>query len=85
MAQFVVDMYAKVTFFLKKIAVTSLILNGHCSVQVETERLGYQRQNQKRLRAESYTGVLESLQDNVALENVGVPVVLSPSFTGGPR
>ena len=53
--------------------------------KVEAERLGYHRKHQKALRAESYALVQESIQGDVPLGNIGVPVILSPSFTGGPR
>ena len=53
--------------------------------KIESERLGFQAKNQKQLRAESYKGYHDSLENDMPLDKTGIPVILSPSFVGGPR
>ena len=53
--------------------------------KVEQERLNFQRGHQETLRAASYKGYYDSIAANVPLQDVGQPVILSPSFVGGPR
>ena len=53
--------------------------------KVEQERLNFQRRNQETLRASSYKGLYDSVEANVPMQDIGTPVILSPSFVGGPR
>ena len=55
--------------------------------RIESERLLWfkQPENQKTLRAAEYKGLLDALQENVSPQQIGTPMVLGPSFIGGPR
>ena len=53
-------------------------------VKVEEERLNYQRFNQAKLKAETYSGLQDAVAANEHRE-AGRYVVLSSSFTGSPR
>ncbi|XP_044582937.1 uncharacterized protein LOC123263956 [Cotesia glomerata] len=54
--------------------------------KIETERLNYIRNNQKKLRSEEYVHLKDALSKNdEQLSTMGKMVVLPSSFTGGPR
>ena len=53
--------------------------------KVESERLSFQANQQETLRASSYKGLFDSIEQNKPLDKTGVPMILSPSFVGGPR
>ena len=53
--------------------------------KIESERLSFQANQQETLRASSYKGLFDSVQQNKPLDKTGTPVILSPSFVGGPR
>ena len=53
--------------------------------KIEGERLLFMKLNQDILRAESYKGMYDQIQSDVAPNQIGTPMVLSPSFVGGPR
>lgn len=56
--------------------------------KMETQRLGYLRNNQGALRADLYQGAVDALHatdGDVTGRNVGSRVILPSSFTGGPR
>ena len=55
-------------------------------IKIESSRLVYIRNNQERLRADLYQGLVDSLHAGEGRANaVGKRTVLSPSFIGGPR
>ena len=53
--------------------------------KIEGERLAYMKRNQEALRAEKYSVVREQIQQDVSPDRIGTPVILPPSFVGGPR
>lgn len=53
--------------------------------KIETERLLYIRQNQKKLRTEEYIHLRDAITTDENVENVGRLVILPSSFTGSPR
>ena len=53
--------------------------------KIESERLSFQANQQEALRASSYKGLFDSIDQNKPLDKVGTPMILSPSFVGGPR
>lgn len=53
--------------------------------KIESERLSYLKNNQKKLRAESYIHLKDALTANEHFDNIGQIVILPSSFTGGPR
>ncbi|ONL92436.1 hypothetical protein ZEAMMB73_Zm00001d027245, partial [Zea mays] len=55
-------------------------------IKIESSRLDYIRNNQGRLRADLYQGLVDIMLDgDIRAENVGKRTVLSTSFIGGPR
>ncbi|PWZ41861.1 ATP-dependent DNA helicase PIF4 [Zea mays] len=55
-------------------------------IKIESSRLDFIRNNQERLRADLYQGLVDSMVDgDIRAEKVGKRTVLSPSFIGGPR
>ena len=52
--------------------------------KVELNRLNFHRQNQKKLRVDSYRGLRASVEEKIEDEG-GAPVVLPATFTGGDR
>ncbi|PWZ41852.1 ATP-dependent DNA helicase PIF4 [Zea mays] len=55
-------------------------------IKIESSRLDFIRNNQERLRADLYQGLVDSMVDgDISAEKVGKRTVLSPSFIGGPR
>jgi hypothetical protein len=55
-------------------------------IKIESSRLDYIRNNQIRLRADLYQGLVDIMLDgDIRAENVGKRTVLSTSFIGGPR
>ncbi|XP_044596977.1 uncharacterized protein LOC123273602 [Cotesia glomerata] len=58
-------------------------------VKIEKDRLNYCKFNQKKLRAESYQGLVDHLQsrnsDGNTGTNIGKIIILPSSFTGSPR
>ena len=57
----------------------------HLWAAAEHSRLIWVRDNQKKLRAELYNGVVDALHEGVDLASIGKKVVLPASFTSGPR
>lgn len=59
----------------------------HAYCRVEAQRLYYLKTNQKQLRVECYTGLIDYLADAAREQNVPVGnlVILPSTFTGGPR
>jgi hypothetical protein len=55
------------------------------SCKIDDGRLCWMRNNQTKLRAETYAGFADALRANTALSQVGLPVVLPSTFIGGPR
>jgi hypothetical protein len=53
--------------------------------QVETNRLSFLRQNQYKLRAETYKGLADAVSHNDTLANVGKKIILPSSFVGCDR
>lgn len=53
--------------------------------KAETQRLSWQRKNQKTLRAALYQNLVDHVESGDAGKQVGKRVVLSSSFVGGPR
>jgi hypothetical protein len=56
-----------------------------CYVQLETGRLRWIALNQSTIRAESYRGLADAMNQGLAAAQVGKPVILPSSFIGGPR
>ena len=57
-------------------------------VRTEANRLNWQRQNQKQLRADLYFGLMDHLENETVdpgQPRPGHPKILASSFTGGPR
>ncbi|AQK60686.1 hypothetical protein ZEAMMB73_Zm00001d053905 [Zea mays] len=55
-------------------------------IKIESSRLDYIRNNQGRLRADLYQGLVDIMLDgDIRADNVGKRTVLSTSFIGGPR
>ena len=56
-------------------------------VKVEANRIEWVKQNQKQLRVDSYTGLMDHINNRA--ENAGVkagkPIILPSSFLGSPR
>jgi len=60
------------------------LVDAYC--KIETERLMFIRREQKKLRADSYLGLRDSLLPSDAdPRNAGQRVILPSTFTGGPR
>ncbi|XP_032871835.1 uncharacterized protein LOC116968956 [Amblyraja radiata] len=55
------------------------------AAKIEAERLNYFRLNQASLRSTTYKGLMDALNDNHDLENIGRRIILSSTFVGGPR
>ena len=53
--------------------------------KIETERLSFIRHNQKKLRAENYIHLMDAVNSDSRVENVGQLIILPSTFTGGPR
>ena len=53
--------------------------------KIETERLGFLRRNQDKLRADNYIHLRDAITSDGDPRNIGQPVILPSSFTGGPR
>src|SRR5256885_10227862 len=53
--------------------------------KMEQERLNYLRLNQSTLRAEMYQGAVDAMYTGDTSNNIGHRIILSSSFTGGPR
>ena len=51
----------------------------------ERMKLSWIEENQKSIRAEKYKGLLDAINSNENIENVGVKTILPPSHTGSPR
>nr|GEV21338.1 hypothetical protein [Tanacetum cinerariifolium] len=61
-----------------------LLMDGY--TKVETERLYFHREKQLKLRCDTYSNIRSSIAaGNTDLAVLGKPVMLSSSFTGGPR
>lgn len=54
-------------------------------LDVEDNNLAFIRNNQKKVRAELYTKVIDAFNENKNLNDIGRSVILPPSFHGGPR
>jgi len=52
--------------------------------KMETARIKYIRTNQKKIRADLYQGVVDSIH-NGTTSTSGTPIILPPSFIGSPR
>jgi Helitron helicase-like domain at N-terminus len=54
--------------------------------QIDQQRLSYLRHNQKKLRAEVYSGVVDAvLNGDANLQNIGTRMILPSSYLGGSR
>jgi hypothetical protein len=53
--------------------------------KIETQRLNYFKFNQKKIKADTYSGLQDAISANDNLNNVGKRIILPPSFHGGPR
>lgn len=53
--------------------------------KIETERLGYIKRNQKKLRAEQYIHLRDSINADGNPLDIGQQIILPSSFIGGPR
>ncbi|XP_044019589.1 uncharacterized protein LOC122860013 [Aphidius gifuensis] len=56
-------------------------------VKVEKDRMNFCRMNQKKIRADSYQGLIDHLQQRATETDrqVGKMIILPPTFTGSPR
>ncbi len=61
------------------------LVDAYC--KIESERLSFLRENQKKLRAERYSGLRDYLHNIAEHEGarVGTVVILPSNYTGGPR
>jgi hypothetical protein len=57
----------------------------HLWAAAEHSRITWIRENQKKLRAELYTGVVDALHEGIDLASVGKKVILPASVTSSPR
>ena len=53
--------------------------------RIEQYRLIYIRHHQNEIRSEVYQGLLDAINNNTSLENIGRRVILPSSFVGSPR
>ena len=56
-----------------------------CWAQTESNRLRWVERNQKQLRADSYKGLTDALQQGDRLEDIGNKIILPSSFSGSAR
>nr|GEW58515.1 hypothetical protein [Tanacetum cinerariifolium] len=64
--------------------VLAILVDGY--TMVEIERLYFHREKESKLRCDKYSNIRQSVAEgNTDLALLGKPVVLSSSFTGGPR
>lgn len=54
-------------------------------VKMETERLLYLRNNQKKLRADTYVNLRDAIANDKNVEDIGQRVILPATYTGSPR
>ncbi len=55
--------------------------------KTEYEKLLFHRNNQKKIRADLYNGLMDAVRDNDGVRGnaVGMPIILPSSFVGGAR
>ena len=51
----------------------------------EKVRLNWAKSNQKKIKAEKYSGLIDAVNNNDDLNEVGTKIILPPSHIGSPR